>query len=81
MSFEAIQQEITTWDEATLRKLIATLPDKPRMVVLLRYQEDMEPAEISEALAMPVATVKSHLHRSLTMLREKMHRSKKEVAR
>jgi DNA-directed RNA polymerase specialized sigma24 family protein len=28
---------------------------------------------------MPVATVKSHLHRSLAMLREKMRRLKKET--
>jgi RNA polymerase sigma-70 factor (ECF subfamily) len=64
----------------TLRKLVATLPDTPRMVVLLRYQEDMDPSEIAEAVGMPVSTVKSHLHRSLAVLREKMQRMKKEVA-
>jgi RNA polymerase sigma-70 factor (ECF subfamily) len=63
----------------TLRKLIATLPDTPRMIVVLRYQEDMDPSEIAEAVGMPVATVKSHLHRSLAMLREKMQRLKKEI--
>lgn len=62
----------------TLRKLVATLPETPRMVVILRYQEDMDPSEIAETLGMPVATVKSHLHRSLGMLREKMQRLKKE---
>jgi RNA polymerase sigma-70 factor (ECF subfamily) len=65
----------------TLRKLIATLPETPRMVVVLRYQEDMDPSEIAETIGMPVATVKSHLHRSLTMLREKMERLKKECPR
>ena len=64
----------------TLRKLVATLPDAPRMVVLLRYQEDMDPSEIAETIGMPLSTVKSHLHRSLTMLREKMQRLKKEYA-
>jgi RNA polymerase sigma-70 factor, ECF subfamily len=63
----------------TLRKLIATLPETPRMIVILRYQEDMDPSEIAEAVGMPVATVKSHLHRSLGMLREKMQRLKKET--
>ena len=56
----------------TLRKLVATLPETPRMIVLLRYQEDMDPGEIADTVGMPVATVKSHLHRSLAMLREKM---------
>ncbi len=44
------------------------------MVVILRYQEDLTPAEIAEVLAMPIATVKSHLQRSLAMLREKILR-------
>jgi len=57
-----------------LRKLVATLPETPRMVVILRYQEDLDPSEIAELLDMPVATVKSHLQRSLGMLREKLHR-------
>ena len=58
----------------TLRRLIATLPETPRMVMILRYQEDLDPAEIGQALEMPVATVKSHLQRSLALLREKLAR-------
>ena len=58
---------------------LATLPEKPRMVVILRYQEEMSPEDIAEALAMPLATVKSHLQRSLAMLREKMTRTIGEV--
>ena len=65
----------------TLRKLVGTLPQTARMIVLLRYQEDMDPSEIAETMAMPLATVKSHLHRSLTVLRGKMQRMKKEIAR
>jgi RNA polymerase sigma-70 factor, ECF subfamily len=57
-----------------LRKLVATLPEAPRMVMVLRYQEDLEPTEIAAALEMPVATVKSHLQRSLAMLRGKLAR-------
>ena len=40
--------------------------------MILRYQEDLDPSNISETLDMPIATVKSHLHRSLEYLREKM---------
>src|SRR6185437_14848683 len=58
----------------TLRKLVAALPEAPRMVMVLRYQEDLDPSEIAEVLDMPVATVKSHLHRSLALLREKLAR-------
>ena len=58
----------------TLRRLVAALPETPRMVTVLRYQEDLDPAEISEVLGMPVATVKSHLQRSLALLRAKLSR-------
>jgi RNA polymerase sigma-70 factor, ECF subfamily len=59
---------------ATLRRLIASLPEAPRMVMVLRYQEDLDPSEIAGILHMPVGTVKSHLQRSLALLREKLER-------
>ncbi|MGA2215329.1 MAG: sigma-70 family RNA polymerase sigma factor [Bryobacteraceae bacterium] len=62
-----------------LRQLIASLPEKPRMAMVLRYQEDLTPEEISEVLEMPVRTVKSHLQRSLAMLREKVDRSMGDI--
>ncbi|HET6179915.1 MAG TPA: sigma-70 family RNA polymerase sigma factor [Candidatus Sulfotelmatobacter sp.] len=62
-----------------LRDLVASLPEKPRMVVILRYQEDLPPEDIAGVLAMPIATVKSHLQRSLAMLREKVTRAIGEV--
>ena len=57
-----------------LRRLIGTLPETPRMVMVLRYQEDLDPTEIGQVMEMPVATVKSHLQRSLALLREKLAR-------
>jgi RNA polymerase sigma-70 factor, ECF subfamily len=53
-----------------LRGLIAQLPAAPRAIVLLRYQEDLDPTDIAQVLDMPVNTVKSHLRRSLDRLRE-----------
>jgi RNA polymerase sigma-70 factor (ECF subfamily) len=55
-----------------LKYCVDGLPEKARMVVVLRYQEEMEPAEIAAVMAMPVNTVKSHLRRSLATLREKL---------
>ena len=57
-----------------LRRLVASLPEVPRTVLILRYQEDMSPEEIGGVLDMPVATVKSHLQRTLRLLREKAAR-------
>jgi len=73
-------RETDTLLSGALGRLVASLPEKPRMVVVLRYQEDLEPAEISELLDMPVATVKSHLRRSLDILRDKLARTVGEIA-
>jgi RNA polymerase sigma-70 factor (ECF subfamily) len=52
-----------------LRALLLQLPVAPRAVMLLKYQEDLEPTEIAAVLDMSVNTVKSHLRRSLEWLR------------
>lgn len=55
-----------------LARLLGELAPQARAVMLLRYQEDQDVAEIAAALEMPVNTVKSHIKRSLTALRGKM---------
>jgi len=70
----AAQQETDPWLSDRLRQMIASLPIVPRTVVVLRYQEDLMPEEIAAVLAMPVATVKSHLQRALKVLRGRAQR-------
>jgi len=55
-----------------LMRLLGELPPAPRAVMVLRYQEDRDLAEIATLLDMPVNTVKSHIKRSLTTLRSRM---------
>jgi RNA polymerase sigma-70 factor, ECF subfamily len=52
-----------------LARLLARLPGPARAVVVLRYQEDLDPTEIAATLDMSLNTVKSHLRRSLEWLR------------
>jgi RNA polymerase sigma-70 factor (sigma-E family) len=61
-----------------LRRLVASLPEKQRMIVILRYGEDMDSDEIAEVMGMPAATVRSYLHRALALLREKAPRALRE---
>jgi len=61
--------------ENRLRQLVASLPPKWRAMVILRYQEDLEPVEIARVLQVPVGTVKSGLQRALATLRGKIQRS------
>lgn len=62
-----------------LRKLVAALPGKARAIVVLRYQEDLDPTEIAAVLHIPVGTVKSQLQRALALLRQKLSRSRGEI--
>jgi RNA polymerase sigma-70 factor (ECF subfamily) len=52
----------------TLRALLLRLPEIPRAVVVLRFQEDLDPLDIAATLDLPLNTVKSHLRRSLDWL-------------
>jgi RNA polymerase sigma-70 factor, ECF subfamily len=60
--------------DRTLGRMVESLPERQRAIIVLRYQEDLEPAEIAEVLGMPVATVKSYLQRALALLRQKLGR-------
>jgi RNA polymerase sigma-70 factor (ECF subfamily) len=57
-----------------LARMVASLPEKQRVAIILRYQEGMEPEEISEVLGIHVSTVKSQIARALEMLRAKTAR-------
>jgi RNA polymerase sigma-70 factor, ECF subfamily len=80
VSLEEQQEPMVAASEADpllskrLQQMVATLPHKRRMVVLLRFQEEMELHEIAEVMEMPINTVKSYLQRSLEFLRGKLTR-------
>ncbi len=55
-----------------VRRLVARLPPGARTVIVLRYQEDLDPREIASVLGVPVNTVKSRLQRALAVLRARL---------
>ena len=52
-----------------LRRAIAVLPPAYRLAVTLRYNEGLSYTEISEALGLPLNTVRTHLFRAKLLLR------------
>lgn len=60
------------FEQKRLRRLVASLPEKFRAVVVLRFQEELSPTEIAQVLGWPVNSVKSRLHRALRMLRDRL---------
>jgi len=67
--------------QARLEELLRTLPEPMRVAVVLRYQEEMLPDEIARLLGRSVASVKSHLHHGLKLLRRKAAVTMKEYVR
>lgn len=51
-------------------KAVQRLPERQRVVVILRYLEDLSEPEIAEAVDLPVGTVKSQLSRARKKLAE-----------
>ena len=60
--------------QGQLKRLIASLPEKPRMILILKYGEDMGAEDIASLMNLPAATVRSHLQRTLKLLRDKASR-------
>ncbi|MBI5365000.1 MAG: RNA polymerase sigma factor [Planctomycetes bacterium] len=54
---------------ADLARVLRGLPSEQRELVLLRFVDGFELAEIAETLALPLGTVKSRLHQALANLR------------
>lgn len=56
-------------DAGDLARVLRGLPAEQRELVLLRFVDGLELAEIAEALSVPLGTVKSRLHQALANLR------------
>jgi RNA polymerase sigma-70 factor, ECF subfamily len=67
------QAASTVAERLDLDAALATLPPQARLCVVLAYSEGMSHAEISDATAIPLGTVKSHIARGAARLREILH--------
>ena len=52
-----------------LAALLATLPERYRVPVVLRHVDDLSYAELAEVLGRPEGTLKAQVHRGIAMLR------------
>ncbi len=55
-----------------VNKAVMNLPEKYRVVVIMRHLQGMSVEEIADQLALPSGTVKTHLFRAREMLRERL---------
>jgi RNA polymerase sigma-70 factor (ECF subfamily) len=66
---------------AFLHHQLNQLPEKYRLVLTLRYLQNLSYAEIADALALPIGTIKTHIHRGRRLLREGLRQWEKQTAR
>jgi RNA polymerase sigma-70 factor (ECF subfamily) len=56
--------------EIKAQKMLNTLPEKHRIVILLKFYEEMTYQEIADILCCPLGTVKSRIHEGIEKLRK-----------
>jgi len=75
---EALRSTAEVVEFEELRRLVVAavleLGEPYRSAVLLRYYDGLPPREIARRLGMPAATVRSHLHRALGQLQQRLDR-------
>ena len=57
---------------ARLSGVLESISQNQRTVFLMKFQEEMDLQQISEAMNMPINTVKTHLHRALKAVRSQL---------
>jgi RNA polymerase sigma factor (sigma-70 family) len=62
-------------------ELLAGLPRPYREAVVLRHVEGLPYTEVAEVLGRPVGTVKTHVHRGIRQLRERLEAREERVRR
>ena len=58
--------------QAIVREQMEKLPDKYRMVLILRHLQEMTYEEMADILTIPVGTIKTHLFRARHLLKDRL---------
>ena len=72
------QQLLQESQADTVRQMVAALPEKYRLPLQLHYSGDLPIRDIAKIMKLPVNTVKSRLHRSKQILKQKLEESERD---
>lgn len=68
----ALDDLIRAQELGRVREAVARLPERQRLTLTLRVQDDLKLGEIAEILACPVGTVKANLHHAVENLKRQL---------
>jgi RNA polymerase sigma factor (sigma-70 family) len=71
-TFEPDKKMIAGQRAKVLEEAVNSLPEKYRMVILMRHTEDKDYQEIADELHLPLGTVKAHIFRAREILYKKL---------
>jgi RNA polymerase sigma-70 factor (ECF subfamily) len=63
------ESDFDTAEQVTVRESVASLPEKQRQALVLRYFADMSVRDVAEIMRCPENTVKTHTRRAIEALR------------
>lgn len=67
--------------QALVREHLSQLPAKYRIVLILRHLQEMTYEEMAEILTVPIGTIKTHLFRARSLLKERLEAFEREWKR
>ncbi len=73
-SYEPDKTLIASQRAKVLEEAVNSLPEKYRMVILMRHSEDKDYQEIADELNLPLGTVKAHIFRAREILYKKLRK-------
>lgn len=69
---DALGEACARDDQTVVRENVSRLPAKYRIVLILRHLQEMSYEEMAEILTVPIGTIKTHLFRARSLLKERL---------
>ena len=76
LSQETVDEDIRLEE---VREIVKSLPDRNKEIVMLKWYNQLSYEEISHVLSIPQGTVRSRLHHSMKMIKDKLNLTRSAV--
>jgi len=69
-----LEEVINSETKTIIKRYLNEMPEEYRMVILLRYYEELSYNEIAEIIGKPLGTIKTEIYRAKAILRKKLEK-------